>query len=106
VDKYISTVTSVARLFVSANTSENKIRLTLNTVSSVMGCACVRLWPGEKTFVQLSCPFLLSQSRFDDEDLIQSVFFAHLLVSHVSSCCAVCVQKIRTQKAFSQFVFV
>jgi hypothetical protein len=48
VDKYISTVRSVARLFVSANTSENKIRLTLNTVSSVMGCACVRLWPGEK----------------------------------------------------------
>jgi hypothetical protein len=31
-DKYISTVTSVARLFVSANTAENKIRLTLNTV--------------------------------------------------------------------------
>jgi len=41
-DKYISTVTSVARIFVcSANTAENKIRLTLNTISSVMGCVLV-----------------------------------------------------------------
>jgi len=53
-DKYISTVTSVARLFVSANTAENKIRFTLNTVSSVMGCACVRLWPdGKSLFSQV-----------------------------------------------------
>ena len=53
-DKYISTVTSVARLFVSANTAENKIRFTLNTVSSVMGCVCVRLWPdGKSLFSQV-----------------------------------------------------
>jgi len=56
-DKYISTVTSVARIFVcSANTAENKIRLTLNTISSVMGCACLlSSFFQVKIFVQSSC---------------------------------------------------
>ena len=56
-DKYISTVTSVARIFVcSANTAENKIRLTLNTISSVMGCACLlSSFFQVKIFVQSNC---------------------------------------------------
>ena len=51
-----------------------------------------------KNICSVKLSVFLLQSRFDDEDLIQSVFFAHLIVSHVSSRCAICVQKIKTQK--------
>jgi len=75
-DKYISTVTSVARIFVLLIRLRMKYVFTLNTIFlSVMGCACVRLSP-DQNLCSVKLSILLFQSCFDDEDLIQSVFFA------------------------------